>query len=131
MGWVGTDLKDHLVPCPCHGQGHLPLGQAAKGFAQPGSEHCQCWGIHNLPQHLTTLTVKNFFPISSLNFLSFHFYLLFLALSLQLLLNSPSSPASLQPPQYWEVLGVSTQLLLSRTAPTFSACLLTRDTSVL
>jgi len=26
--WVGRDLKDHLVPTPCHGQTHLPLDQA-------------------------------------------------------------------------------------------------------
>ncbi|KAJ7407078.1 hypothetical protein BTVI_63908 [Pitangus sulphuratus] len=28
MVWVERDLKDHLVPTPCHGQGHLPLGVA-------------------------------------------------------------------------------------------------------
>ena len=30
MVWVGRDLKDHLVPTPCHEQGHLPLDQVAQ-----------------------------------------------------------------------------------------------------
>jgi len=30
MGWVGRDLADHLVPAPCHGQGHLPPDQGAQ-----------------------------------------------------------------------------------------------------
>jgi len=29
MAWVGKDLKDHLVPALCHGQGHLPLHEVA------------------------------------------------------------------------------------------------------
>lgn len=24
---IGRDLKAHLIPTPCHGQGHLPLDQ--------------------------------------------------------------------------------------------------------
>jgi len=28
--WVGRDLKAHLIPTPCHGQGHLPLDQVAQ-----------------------------------------------------------------------------------------------------
>ncbi|XP_039554546.1 uncharacterized protein LOC120497316 isoform X1 [Passer montanus] len=40
--WVGRDLKDHLIPTPCHGQGHLPLSQAAPSpSVQPGLGHCQ------------------------------------------------------------------------------------------
>lgn len=29
MVWVGRDIKAHLVPAPCPGQGHLPQVQAA------------------------------------------------------------------------------------------------------
>jgi len=29
MVWVGRDLTDHLVPTPCHEQGHLPPAQVA------------------------------------------------------------------------------------------------------
>ena len=36
MVWVRRDLKDHLVPTPCHGQGHLPLDQLAQSPIQPG-----------------------------------------------------------------------------------------------
>ena len=38
MAWVGRDLKDHLVPSPCHGQGHLWLTRLASeenGIALP------------------------------------------------------------------------------------------------
>jgi len=58
MVWVGRDLKDHLVPSPCHGQGHLPLAHAAQSSIQPGLEHCQGGGSHSfsrqpvpLPHH--------------------------------------------------------------------------------
>ncbi|KAK4821804.1 hypothetical protein QYF61_003833 [Mycteria americana] len=47
MIWVAKDLKDHLVPTPCHGQGQLPLDQVAQSPMQPGLEHFQGWGIHN------------------------------------------------------------------------------------
>jgi len=47
MVWVGRDLKDHLVPPPRHGQGHLPLEQAAQSPIQPGLEHCQEGGSHS------------------------------------------------------------------------------------
>lgn len=30
MLWVGSDLKDHPVTSPCHGQGHLPADQDAQ-----------------------------------------------------------------------------------------------------
>lgn len=43
------DLKDHLVPTPCHGQEHFPLDQIAQGLTQPGFEDFQGWGIHELP----------------------------------------------------------------------------------
>ncbi|KAK4808149.1 hypothetical protein QYF61_000129 [Mycteria americana] len=75
--WVGRDLKDHRVPPPCHGQGCLPLEQAAQSPIQPGLEHFQGWGIHNfsgnLFQCLTALIVKNFFLISNLNLTFFQF----------------------------------------------------------
>ena len=32
MVWAGRDLKDHLVPTPCHKQGHLPLDQVAQSI---------------------------------------------------------------------------------------------------
>jgi len=41
MVWVGMDLKDHLVPSPCHEQGHLPLDRVAQSSIQPGVGHCQ------------------------------------------------------------------------------------------
>ena len=39
MVWVGRDLTDHLVPTPCHEQGHLPPAQGAQSSIQPGLEH--------------------------------------------------------------------------------------------
>lgn len=27
LEWFGLDLKDHLIPAVCHGQGHLALSQ--------------------------------------------------------------------------------------------------------
>ena len=47
MVWVGKDLKDHLVPIPCPGQGHLPLDQVVPNPVQRGLEHFQGWGTHN------------------------------------------------------------------------------------
>ncbi|EOA97032.1 hypothetical protein Anapl_17450, partial [Anas platyrhynchos] len=47
MVWVGRDLKDHPVPPPCHGLGHLPLDQVAQSPIQPGLEHLQGWGTHS------------------------------------------------------------------------------------
>ena len=41
------NLKDHLIPTPCHGQGHLPPAQVAQSPIQPGLGHCQGWGIHS------------------------------------------------------------------------------------
>jgi len=62
MAWVGRDLKDDQAPTPCHRQGcqppYLMLDQAAQGPIQPGIEHLQGRGIHNLSgwlcQSLTT-----------------------------------------------------------------------------
>lgn len=36
MVCVRKDLKNHPVPMPCHGQGHLLLGQVIQGLVQPG-----------------------------------------------------------------------------------------------
>uniref|UniRef100_A0A803W4L5 KRAB domain-containing protein n=1 Tax=Ficedula albicollis TaxID=59894 RepID=A0A803W4L5_FICAL len=35
LGW--KNLKAHLFPSPCHGQGHLPLAQVAPSPVQPGT----------------------------------------------------------------------------------------------
>ena len=52
MAWVGRDLKDHQAPTPYRMQGHqtphLILDQATQGPIQPGLEHLEGWGIHNL-----------------------------------------------------------------------------------
>ncbi|NXG55756.1 PR40A factor, partial [Hemiprocne comata] len=47
LGW--RDLKDHLVPNPLHGQGHLPPDQVAPSPIQPALEHFQGWGSHSFP----------------------------------------------------------------------------------
>ena len=41
--WVGRDLKGHLIPAPCHRQGHLPPDQVAQSPIQPGLKHLQGW----------------------------------------------------------------------------------------
>jgi len=43
----GTNLTDHLVPPPWHGQGHLPPDPVAQCPVQPGLEHCQGGGTHS------------------------------------------------------------------------------------
>jgi len=45
---VKVDLKDHLIPTSCHGQGCQPPDQVAQGPIQPGLERLMGWGIHNL-----------------------------------------------------------------------------------
>lgn len=96
--WVGTDLNEHLVPSACHGQGHLPRDQAAQGLARPdvntATAGAPTTSLGNLVHYLTPPTANNFFLISSLNSCSFSFYPLLPALSLQLLMSSPS-PVSL------------------------------------
>jgi len=44
---VGKDLKDHLVPTPLPGQGHLSLDQVSQSPVQPGLEQFQGGGSHN------------------------------------------------------------------------------------
>lgn len=41
MVWNGRSLKDHLVPTPCHEQGHLLLDQAAQSSIQFCLKHFQ------------------------------------------------------------------------------------------
>jgi len=41
MLWVGRDLKGHLVQCPCHGQGCLPLDQVTQSPVQLGIRCCK------------------------------------------------------------------------------------------
>lgn len=38
MAYIGRDLKDHLTPTPCNGQGCHPPDQAAQGPLQTGLE---------------------------------------------------------------------------------------------
>ena len=47
MAWVGSDIKDHLVPTSLPWDGCHSPDQAAQGRIQPGLEHLQGWSIHN------------------------------------------------------------------------------------
>jgi len=95
MVWVGRDLKDRLVPAPRHGQGHLPLDQAAQSPIQPGLERfrgvCQIFflQVHLFSDKYLISSLKfNFklaFPPSSLKQFS-------LALVLPVLLHFEDSP---------------------------------------
>ena len=107
MVWVGRDLKDHLVPTPLPWAGTpstrpgCSKSHPAWPWTLPGRGQPQLrWD--NLFQCLTSLIVKNFFLISSLNLPSFTLKTLPLVLSLQALVKSPS-PAFLQAPlRYWK-----------------------------
>ena len=51
--WPGLEGTSRIMnlQSPCHRQGHQPphlLDQVAQGPIQPGLEHLQGWGIHNL-----------------------------------------------------------------------------------
>ena len=93
MFCVGRDLTDHLVPTPSarmlKAPSNLALNTARKGTATTS--------LSNMCQGLTTLTVKNFFPISNLNLPFFSLKPSPLVLSLHTLIKSPS-PALLQAP---------------------------------
>jgi len=82
LGWKGP----HLIPKPCHGQGHLPPDQFAQSLVQPGLEHFQegaaTASLGNLCQGLTTLRVKNFFLTANLNLSCYSLKPLLLVLSL-------------------------------------------------
>ena len=93
---IGRNLKDHSVPTSCHGQGCHPPDQSAQGPFQPGLECLQAYGastvfLGSLFQFLTTLWVKNFFPMSKLNFPSFILKPFPLVLLLSAHVKSPSS----------------------------------------
>ena len=67
-------LKGHLVQLSCNEQGHLQLHQVAQSSVQPDLECLQRWAstsLGNLFQCLTSLTVKNFLIITSLNLFQF------------------------------------------------------------
>ena len=103
-GLEGTFMIIQFQP-HCYMQGHLPLDKIAQRPIQPGIECIQKGGIHNslgnLFLYLTTLTVKNFFPISSPNLPSSILKPFPLVLLLHVLTKSPSPVA---PRSYWEVL---------------------------
>lgn len=42
---AGRDIKAHLIPAPCQGQGNLPLSQVAQSPIQLGLEHFSPCGI--------------------------------------------------------------------------------------
>jgi len=100
MGWVGRDLKGHPVQTPAESRdifnqtrllrapSILDLNVSWDG-ASPTS-------LGNLCQDFTTLIVKNFFFISSLNLPSFNLKPFPLALSQQALLKNLSP--SYKPP---------------------------------
>lgn len=46
VAWIGRDLKDHLIPAPCPGQGHLSGEQLAQSPNHLGLEHFLVWDIH-------------------------------------------------------------------------------------
>jgi len=78
MVWVGTDLKDHLVPTPpatSRDIFHQPrVLRAPSNLAlNPAREGASTASLGSLGQGLTTLTEKDFFLISSLNLFSFRF----------------------------------------------------------
>jgi len=65
-------LRGHLVQLPCNEQGHLQFHQVNQSPIQPDLECLQGWDINhptlgNMFQCCTTLIIKNFFLISSLN----------------------------------------------------------------
>lgn len=39
--FVEKDLKSHVIPASCHGQGHLPHDQVAQSPVQAGLQHLQ------------------------------------------------------------------------------------------
>jgi len=95
------NFKGHLVQLLCSEQGHLQLDQVAQSSVQPDLECLQTWTsmafLSNLLQCFTTIIVKIFFIISSVNLNSFCLKPSPLALSQRILLKS-LSPPFLQPP---------------------------------
>jgi len=67
-------FKDTLVHLPCNEQGHLQIDEVAQSPVQPdfvSRDRASITSLGNLFQCLTTLIVKIFFLISSLNLPSF------------------------------------------------------------
>jgi len=81
MVWVGRDLIEHLVPTPCHGQGHFRQTRLLKDPSNmalnTSSDVTLTASLGNLVQCLTTLVVKNFFLLSNVKLpsyrLSYHY----------------------------------------------------------
>lgn len=72
MLWVGRDLKDHVVPKPCHG---LPISSTKSGCSK--FHPTRPWTLSGVgrPQLLfqcfSNLTEKNFFWLSNLTYSQF------------------------------------------------------------
>jgi len=86
MTWVGSDLKDHLVPTPYCGQGCHPAAHAARdpsNLALTASRNEASTALlGSMCQRLTTLWVNTFLLICSLNLPSFSLKPFALAISL-------------------------------------------------
>jgi len=69
MLWVGRDLVRSSSPTPCSEQGHLPLDQVAQSplVLHVSRDGASTTSLGNPCQYFTTLTVRNFFLVSSLN----------------------------------------------------------------
>jgi len=104
--WLGLEgtLKTISFQPLCHEQGHLPLDQVAQSSIQPGLEHCRkgapTASLGNQCQCLTTLMVKNFFLMPSLNLPSFSLKPSALVLSLQALVKKSLSSFLVGPFRY-------------------------------
>jgi len=89
------NFKGHLVQSPCNEQGHRQLDQVSQSPIQPDLECSRDGALTtssgNQCQCFTTLIVKNFFLMSSLNLPSLSLKPLPLVLLLQALLKSLSS----------------------------------------
>lgn len=115
MVWMGKQLKDDLIPAPCHGLGQVSI---ISGCSEPqptwswtSREVASTTLLGNHSQCLTTLIVKDFFSIN-LNFPSFSLNPLLLALSLQFLMKGPSPSSSQVPFKPWKVATRSPHNLL-------------------
>lgn len=75
MVWARKDLKDHLIPTPHHGKGHLPVDQVVQTPSNlpliTSRDGAFTAPLRNLFQCLTSLTVKNFSLTSNLFLPSF------------------------------------------------------------
>lgn len=71
MVCFGRDLKAHLVPTPCCGQGHFSLDQVSQSPIKPGLKNFQGWCIGSFSGKLSPVHDKsllnNFYLTSNLN----------------------------------------------------------------